>query len=212
MSVETIPFAKRFFLAYAWFFRVLFDGAFAKRVERVLVLPQGSSAAGHSEVSAATRTQVAAAKPSSSVYQSSAPGPLTGSLDAQPKKRAASALQLLALFQREGRFIDFLQQDIAGHSDAEIGAAARLVHSGCTKALRRHVTIRAIHEGDEESTVEIPSDYNPSEISLTGRVSGDGPFRGTLKHQGWRVTRLELAETLEGHDANVLAPAEVEIA
>src|SRR6188472_3835490 len=48
------------------------------------------------------------------------------------------ALQLLALLQREGRLVDFLQQDIASYSDADIGTAARVVHEGCRRALRAH--------------------------------------------------------------------------
>ena len=36
---------------------------------------------------------------------------------------------------REGRLIDFLQENVASFSDAEVGAAARVVHAGCKKAL-----------------------------------------------------------------------------
>ena len=50
-----------------------------------------------------------------------------------PELREASpqaALQLLGLLQRDARFIDFVEEDIAGYADADIGAAARL----CTTA------------------------------------------------------------------------------
>src|SRR5262249_23557231 len=53
-----------------------------------------------------------------------------------PERMHASALTLLAAFQREGRLVDFLQQEIAGFSDEEIGAAARVVHGGCRKAFQ----------------------------------------------------------------------------
>jgi hypothetical protein len=43
--------------------------------------------------------------------------------------------------QREARFVDFIQEDVAPYTDAEIGAAARVVHEGCRKVLREHFTI-----------------------------------------------------------------------
>ena len=62
-----------------------------------------------------------------------------------PKKKADpagacrdGALALLALFQREGRLVDFLREDLTGHPDESIGAAARDVHRGCKKVLEQH--------------------------------------------------------------------------
>src|SRR5262245_12257810 len=60
---------------------------------------------------------------------------------APPERVHASGLILLAALQREGRLIDFLQQEAAGFSDEEIGAAARVVHGGCRKALREFFQI-----------------------------------------------------------------------
>src|SRR4029453_10859892 len=48
------------------------------------------------------------------------------------------AVQMFALLQREGRLIDFVLEDLAAYSDAQIGAAARDVHAGCHRALERH--------------------------------------------------------------------------
>jgi hypothetical protein len=53
----------------------------------------------------------------------------------------SAALQLLGLMQREARFVDFIQEDVAPYTDAEIGAAARVVHEGCRKVLREHFTL-----------------------------------------------------------------------
>ena len=36
-----------------------------------------------------------------------------------------AALQLLGLLQREARFVDFIQEDVAPYTDAEISAAAK---------------------------------------------------------------------------------------
>ncbi len=59
-----------------------------------------------------------------------------------------AALQLLGLLQREARFVDFIQEDVAPYTDAEIGAAARVVHEGCRKVLREHFAIHArAHRG-----------------------------------------------------------------
>src|SRR5574337_1703476 len=40
-----------------------------------------------------------------------------------------AALQLLGLLQREARFVDFVQEDVAGYSDADIGAARSEEHT-----------------------------------------------------------------------------------
>ena len=45
--------------------------------------------------------------------------------------QSGPALHLLSLLQREGRLIDFCEEELAGVSDAQIGAAARTVHDGC---------------------------------------------------------------------------------
>jgi hypothetical protein len=44
-----------------------------------------------------------------------------------------------------------------------------------------------------------------------GNVHGAPPYRGTLRHRGWRAAGLTLPELVGGHDPSVLAPAEVEL-
>lgn len=122
-----------------------------------------------------------------------------------------AALQLLALFQREGRFIDFLEEDVASFSDEEIGAAARVVHEGCRKAVREHFTLAPVKDQEEGASLEVPKGFDAHAIRLTGNVVGEPPFRGTLQHRGWKVTRAELPKLAEGHDVKVIAPAEVEL-
>src|SRR5258706_15161561 len=58
-----------------------------------------------------------------------------------PERLAASGLTVLSLLQREGRLIDFLQEDMAAFSDAKIGAAARAVHAGCRKVFSEYLTL-----------------------------------------------------------------------
>jgi hypothetical protein len=121
------------------------------------------------------------------------------------------ALALLALLQREGRFVDFLQEPLDGFSDADIGAAARDVHRGCKKVLDQHLSLEPVMPGSEEARVEVPRGFDPAEIRLIGEARGEPPFRGTLRHHGWRVVDARLPALADGVDRQVIAPAEVEL-
>lgn len=122
-----------------------------------------------------------------------------------------AALQLLGLLQQEARFVDFLQEDLKGFSDADVGAAARVVHEGGRKTLQQYFTLQAIRSEDEESRITLPAGFNAAEVRVTGNVVGQPPFTGTLIHRGWRVTDITLPKLAEGHDARIIAPAEVEL-
>jgi len=121
-------------------------------------------------------------------------------------------LRILAVLQRDGRLVDFLQEDIDPFTDAQVGAAVRDIHRGCRKALRDYLTITPVLPGEDESAVVIAADFDPATIRLTGNVQGAPPFRGVLKHHGWKVEAVHLP-ALPGarDDSAVLAPAEVEI-
>jgi hypothetical protein len=121
------------------------------------------------------------------------------------------AVQLLALFQRDGRFVDFLMEDVAGYGDAQIGSAVRDVHAGCRRALDRYVTLEAILDGREGEATTI-AQVNPAAVRLVGNVTGQPPFRGTLLHRGWRATRVELPPLGVESTRSVVAQAEVEVA
>ncbi|MBX9835622.1 MAG: DUF2760 domain-containing protein [Burkholderiaceae bacterium] len=122
-----------------------------------------------------------------------------------------AALQLLGLLQREARFVDFVEQDVAAFSDADIGGAARVVHEGCRKVLREHFTIATVRSEAEGSRITLPAGFDAAAVRVTGNVVGQPPFTGTLVHQGWRVSDSRLPQLAQGHDASVLAPAEVEL-
>jgi hypothetical protein len=122
-----------------------------------------------------------------------------------------AALQLLGLLQQEGRFVDFLQEDVSSFADAEIGAAARVVHEGCRKAIHDHFQIVPIRQEEEGTRVTLESGFDPSAVRLTGNVVGRPPFRGSLIHRGWRVAEVNLPKVADGHDTRVLAAAEVEL-
>jgi hypothetical protein len=122
-----------------------------------------------------------------------------------------AALQLLALMQREARLVDFVGEDLTGYTDAQIGAAARLVHAGCGKVLREHFSIVPVRDEPEGSRVTLQPGFDAASIRVTGSVVGQPPFAGSLNHRGWRVTEVRLPKLAERHDTRVLAPAEVEL-
>jgi len=121
------------------------------------------------------------------------------------------ALALLSLLQREGRLVDFLRESLDGHDDASIGAAARDVHRGCKKVIDDHFAFEPMMPGEEETKVTVPKGFDPSEIRLIGEAKGEPPFRGTLRHHGWRATSVKLPGLADGVDRTVVAPAEVEV-
>lgn len=179
----TPSFFARIGLAFSLFFRVLGDAVLAGRVLRL------------------DAPQEPAAPP--------APPPVAPApLHAAPTE---SALQLLGLLQREARLLDFVMEDMAGYSDADVGAAARVVHDQCKKAIEAHVKLERIRSEPEGSRVTVPAGFSAGELRLVGNVTGSAPFNGVLTHAGWRASAIELPQLSQGHDVRVLAAAEVEL-
>src|ERR1700680_3342158 len=186
MTESNMSFLGRLSLAAGTFFAVLGDREFAAQVRR---LRDGA-------VVAASFT---------------APQPAATTAPAIKETSPESALQLLGLLQRGARFVDFVEEDIAGYSDADIGAAARLVHDGCRATLREHFTIRPVREEAEGSRVTLADGLDAPAIRLTGNVVGKPPFNGNISHRGWRVEEVRLPMFTKTHDATVIAQAEVEL-
>ena len=122
-----------------------------------------------------------------------------------------AALQLLGLLQREARFVDFALEDIKSYGDAEIGAAARVVHEGCRKVLREHFTLEPVRTEAEGSRLTLQTGFDAAAVRVSGNVVGQPPFSGTLAHRGWRATGTRLPKLAAGHDASIVAQAEVEL-
>jgi uncharacterized protein DUF2760 len=194
MSDATPSFFARLFLAWIAYFRTLFDADFAAGVvklrEGAMALPPPAE-------------EKPAPKKAKAKVKKEAPVLKAAPVDA--------AMQLLGLFQREGRFVDFLEEDVSSFTDAEIGAAARVVHEGCKKALAEHFSIEPIHEKEEGSRVKIETGFDARSIRLTGNVVGEPPYKGELSHRGWRCTDVRLPKMTDKHDPRILAPAEVEL-
>ena len=190
---SSLPFLTRLWFAYAVFFRVLFNGEYAAELHS----PKALAAAAPEKAKALPEPAPEKKAPA----KSEPPAP--PSTDA--------ALQLLALLQREGRFVNFLEEDVASFADADIGAAARVVHAGCRKAIREHVTLEPVRTEEEGTRVTLPDPLDAASVKLTGNVTGKGPFTGTLRHRGWRAAEITMPTAVAGHDAHILAQAEVEL-
>jgi hypothetical protein len=122
------------------------------------------------------------------------------------------AIQMLSILQRQGRFIDFLQEDLGMYSDEQVGAAVRNVHQGCKEALSQHVEMKPVLEQEEGARITIQPGFDLHSIRLSGNVAGDPPFKGILRHHGWRVVRVDLPRQVADREKDwVLAPAEVEV-
>jgi hypothetical protein len=197
-------FFQRLVLAFVAFFYVLVNAGFASRVralrdaEREGLPPPPAGPAPEPRPAAAAAPAPA---PAPAARQEVAMAP------ARP--HGAEALQLLALLQRDGRLVDFVSEDLSGFSDAEIGAAARTVHAGCRKVVDAYLKLEPVYRDGEGASVTVAPGFDPAAVRLTGNVVGDPPFRGTLRHHGWRAADVRFPE-LPG-DGRIVAPAEVEL-
>ena len=123
---------------------------------------------------------------------------------------ADGALRLLGLLQEQGRLVDFLEEDLAPYPDDQIGGAVRAIHEGCRKALHAQFALEPVLRGAEGEDVTVDAGFDAAEVRLIGNVAGAPPFRGVLRHGGWRATAATLPER-QGIDPRLIAPAEVEI-
>ena len=121
-----------------------------------------------------------------------------------------SHLRLLSYLQTD-RLIDFLKEDIAEFSDAQVGAAIRKIHQDCAQTLEELVTIRPVREEAEGTSIQILKGYDPSEIKLVGKIKGEPPFTGVLMHRGWKAKKRSLPKKTGEQVTDVIYPAEVEI-
>ncbi len=130
----------------------------------------------------------------------------------KPPKLSGEPLRLLSLLQGDGgRLLDFVLEDIAAATDDQIGAGVRELHRKWQQVIKEHLTLEPVLRGEEEQTIEVPAGFDPSAIRLTGNVTGNPPFRGVLKHHGWRVKAYKLPSPPPGQDDLVVAAAEVEL-
>jgi uncharacterized protein (DUF58 family) len=155
----------------------------------------------------ARRDQKAEFKPQKAEAAKPMPAPATGN------QAESEVVIFLATLQEKGRLIDFLMDDITPFGDAQVGAAARVVHEGCKAALQEHFRIRPVREENEGSTVKVPAGFAGDEYRLIGKIKGEAPFSGTLVHRGWKTDAVKLPRVLRtpADRLPTIAPAEVEL-
>jgi len=121
------------------------------------------------------------------------------------------AVQMLALLQRDGRLVDFLEEDVSSYPDGQLGAAVRSIHTSCRQVLDRYLKLEPILSSEEDQPVTVPVGFDPAAIKLVGNVIGEPPIRGLLRHRGWRITEVTLPSLPQGSGRAIVTPAEVEV-
>uniref|UniRef100_Q02AE8 DUF2760 domain-containing protein n=1 Tax=Solibacter usitatus (strain Ellin6076) TaxID=234267 RepID=Q02AE8_SOLUE len=178
---------NRIVLAFKCFFGLLFSGELSADV-----------------ITALNLTKRGASAPAA---KAAAPAPAA----AVPTVRTADgALQLLAILQRDSRLIDFLQEDISAYADDQIGAAVREIHDQSRDAIARYVTLTPVIDGVEGTYAKAPG-QDASLVKFVGNVPAKPPAGGTLRHKGWRATKVDMPALPARLDATIIAPAEIEI-
>src|ERR1035437_5226862 len=137
--------------------------------------------------------------------------PAKAAAPAAPAVRASDgALQILGILQRDSRLIDFLMEDVSVYSDDQIGAAVRELHDQCRDAIARYVTLAPVIDGVEGTYAKAPA-QDANLVKFVGNVPAKPPAGGTLRHKGWRATKVALPNLAAKQDATIIAPAEIEI-
>jgi hypothetical protein len=187
-----IGLSTRLSFAFRCFFSLLFQGKLPREVLQALA---GSMA----EVAP---PPIPRTPPASAKVGGDAPNP--EALD--------RAVQMLALLQRDGRLVDFLEEDVSSYPDGQLGAAARSIHTSCRQVLDRYIKLEPVLSSEEDHPVTLPPGFDPAVIKVVGNVGEERPIRGVLRHRGWRVADVTLPSLPQGSGRTIVAPAEVEVA
>jgi Domain of unknown function (DUF2760) len=149
------------------------------------------------------------AEPRHAIAEAARPAPVPAAIN----QADAEVVSFLTTLQERGRLVDFLMDDIGAYNDAQVGAAARVVHEGCKAALQEHFGIRPVRDEKEGASVSVAAGYAADEYRLVGRISGEAPFAGTLVHRGWKTEWVKLPRVMRtgGDRLPTIAPAEVEL-
>lgn len=155
---------------------------------------------------------VARPKAESVAASGPAPAPVTAPPSAPATNQAEGEIAaFLALLQEKGRLVDFLMEDLTTYDDAQVGAAARVIHEGCKEVLTEYFRIIPVSVAQEGSQVTVPAGYAADEYRLIGKISGNPPFSGKLIHKGWRTEYVKLPRIAKSSGIPAIAPAEVEV-
>ena len=176
-----LVFSTRVAYAFRCFFALLLHGELPQDIARALGLPMATAA------------------------------PPKPAIEKPAEQPADRAVQMLALFQRDGRLVDFLTEDVSPYPDSQLGAAVRTIHTSCRQVLDRYLKLEPIILSEEDQPVTVQAGFDPAAIKLLGNVAGEPPIKGLLRHRGWRVKEATLPSLPQVADRNIVAPAEVEV-
>jgi hypothetical protein len=137
--------------------------------------------------------------------------PVSAVRSAEEAHQARLYLHLLCGLQREGRLVDFLCEDLSGYGNEQIGAAVRGIQESCQRMLQQNLAPKPVLEEEEGSRYTVPPGFDTAAIKLSGQVAGEPPFKGIIRHRGWRAGQLEIPTITAAADPRLIAPAEVEI-
>jgi hypothetical protein len=174
---------NRIVLAFRAFFNLMFSGELSAEILIALNLSRRSAAV---------------------------PAKAAAPVPAAPAGASDGALQILGILQRDSRLIDFLMEDVSAYTDEQIGAAVRELHDQCRDAIARYVTLAPVIDGVEGTYAKAPG-QDPNLVKFVGNVPAKPPAGGTLRHKGWRVTKVDLPLLAAKQDARIIAAAEIEI-
>lgn len=129
----------------------------------------------------------------------------------QQDRRQRLFLHSLSVLQREGRLLDFFDEDLGRYEDAQIGAAVRSIQEDCKRAIKKYIDPRPVMAVEEGEAVTIPPGFDMDAITLVGNVAGDPPFEGVVKHPGWKAGKKEVPKLSDIQDPTIITPAEIQI-
>lgn len=120
-------------------------------------------------------------------------------------------LHLVTVLQKEGRLLDFFSENLAQYDDGQIGAAVRNIHDNCKKALDKYLAPHAVLDQNEGDEISVDKGFDPNALKLVGNVTGQPPFKGIVRHRGWRAMKIDMPTLSGQQDPWIIAPAEIEI-
>ena len=128
-----------------------------------------------------------------------------------PEEDRRRFLHFLSVLQREGRLLDFFSEDLSIYEDEQIGAAVRGIHENCKKTMKKYLDPVPVTDLEEGSEMVVEEGFDPDIIKLVGNVTGNPPFKGVVRHRGWKASKTAMPELSKVRDASVMAPVEIEI-
>src|SRR5262252_1500295 len=156
-----IELSTRISFAFRCFFSLLFQGK----------IPQDMLEALTGSAAEVAPSPIARTPPASTKVRGDAPNP----------EAVDRAVQMLALLQRDGRLVDFLEEDVSSYPDGQLGAAVRSIHTSCRQVLERYIKLEPILSSEEGQPVTVPVGFDLAAIKLVGsNVTGEPPIRGLL--------------------------------